>query len=142
MTVEITMGAERDYNGSVVLTTNSPASSYGLPVLRVSGRPGRRYDGIDDLGPASQMPGQIVEITCAEYVLSAVEPSCVKVFGGNDSDEAIEAARLFCSQWADGPQLYGVGVGENGERYLQTAWPAQGWADRRNGQIPYVSSGV
>ena len=60
MTVEITMGAERDYNESVVLTTNSPASSYGLPVLRVSGRPGRRYDGIDDLGPASQMPGQIV----------------------------------------------------------------------------------
>ena len=70
-------------------------------------------------------------------MLAAVEPSCVKFFGGNDSDEAIEAARLFCSQWADGPQLYGVGVGENGERYLQTAWPAQGWADRRNGQIPY-----
>ena len=78
MTVEITMGAERDYNESVVLTTDSPASSYGLPVLRVSGRPGRRYDGIDDLGPASQMPGQIVEITCAQYVLAAVEPSCVK----------------------------------------------------------------
>ena len=81
------------------LTTNSPASHYGIPALRIEGD-----DRKHDLGPRD-----------------IVSQDAATTFGGNEGTAAAvvanwansraisqkerEAARLFCAQWPDGPQV-------------------------------------
>ncbi len=84
----------------VELTTDSTASSYGIPVPRI------KADGESgDYGPADALPagpwaaGDDLSPCCgAELVLAwARQP-------GRTAEE-IQAARRFLRQWADGPQI-------------------------------------
>jgi len=71
---------------TATLMTDSPASSYGQPVLRVEGR---------DLGPADLMPA-------GEFAADVVRAWAL---GAGRSAEEREAARRFLRQWPEGPQL-------------------------------------
>ena len=76
----------------VFLTTRSPLSSYGVPVLRVEGRPGRPSG---DFGPADLVaPGA----TAAKVVVEWAEMEA-------RTEEELQAARVFLRQWPHGPQL-------------------------------------
>jgi hypothetical protein len=87
----------------LVFTTTSPASHYGIPVLRHEGC------GVClDMGPADHLPpcvpepwgGQVVaHAVCQWQPLAALEPM------------EQEAVRLFLAQWPQGPQM---AAGESG----------------------------
>lgn len=77
------------------LTTDSPASHYGIPVLRV------HDDGtfVGDYGPADILPEQIaaaggIAATAGYWVAAQANAGTIDR----------EAARAFCAQWPDGPQ--------------------------------------
>lgn len=80
---------------AVTLTTESCASHYGIPVLRV-----QHPSGDVDLGPADLAPAAEDEPagTAAALLLTIHAHRPLKA-------ETLEAARLFLSQWPDGPQL-------------------------------------
>ena len=87
--------------GRLVLTTDSPASSYGIPVLRHEGC------GCPDLGPSDPTP------------LCMYPERLVQLFGPRDTaaelvaylarlrgdEETKAAAQAFCAQWPEGPQV-------------------------------------
>jgi hypothetical protein len=82
--------------GTAVLTTASPQSHYGIPVLRIEA------DDIEsdhDYGPAdiiATVNGK--EITGASVIAGwALQPG--------RTPEETHIARLYLSQWPDGPQL-------------------------------------
>lgn len=76
--------------GTAALTTYSPLSHYGIPILRIEG------DDINgDFGPADIVHSTL---TAADVVAGwAIKPE--------RTDGEIETARLFLSQWPDGPQI-------------------------------------
>jgi hypothetical protein len=81
---------------SVRLTTLSPVSNYGFPILRVEGHPA----GDEDCGPADTVPhtedepgGTAAALVCAIHERDHL------------TGAALEAARSFLSQWPDGPQI-------------------------------------
>ena len=77
--------------GTIILTTNSPASTQGIPILKVD-----TEDTEGEFGP-SDIIGEDL-LTAAEVVVGwAKEKKRIK--------EKIEAARLFLSQWPGGPQI-------------------------------------
>lgn len=80
------------YGHTAILTTNSSASSYGVPVLRIEGK---GLDDWPDLGPADALPSGH---TAARLVVNAMDTG---FWTPND----IEAGRKFCAQWPDGPQV-------------------------------------
>ena len=74
------------------LTTQSPASHYGVPALRLEGD---GLDGLPDFGPADTLPSGI---TAAELVVRATGDG-VWTIGD------LEAAQNFCAQCPTGPQV-------------------------------------
>ena len=95
------MSAIRIYDGpsdmTVSLTTESPMSHHGVPVLRIEG------EGFEDMGPADQLPSGML---AADFVCRWAE--------GGDPDagtfaectaEGRRMARAFCAQWPAGPQI-------------------------------------
>jgi len=79
--------------GTAILTTGSPQSHYGIPVLRIEAED---VDG--DFGPADQIGNPPNVMTAAGIVAGWART-------GKHTKEEIEAARLFLSQWPDGPQI-------------------------------------
>lgn len=84
------------------LTTDSPASHYGIPALRIEG-PG--VEQWPDLGPAdvlpSKMPAAHLVVACALGQLPGGVGGTIHPM----SAEVLEAARRFLAQWPEGPQL-------------------------------------
>jgi len=85
---------------TAALTTDSPASHYGAPVLRIEG------DGADnwpDMGPADQMP---TGMYAADFVCrwaAGGDPGAGDFVVG--TEEGRKAAAAFCRQWPSGPQV-------------------------------------
>ena len=78
--------------GTCHLTTYSPQSHYGIPVLRIDGED---IDG--DFGPADIIGTAPDIIYAAEVVAGWAKET------GRTTEE-IEAARSFLRQWPEGPQ--------------------------------------
>ena len=80
----------------VTLTTYSPASHYGIPVVRFE-----KLSDYPDCGPADLWPdsmGLLDGMTCAEEIFSWGRKEC-------RTAAEVTAAKLFLSQWPEGPQL-------------------------------------
>jgi hypothetical protein len=86
------------------LTTNSPMSNYGIPVFRLA----QEFDDPDrrtDYGPTDLiMHGEAAETFGPE---PAAETIARWVEGQREAlpDEVVDAARRFCAQWPEGPQI-------------------------------------
>lgn len=86
------------------LTTDSPMSHYGIPVLRFADE----FDDqnrTNDYGPADMIEhGDAVDTfgpeTSAEFICRWVDGQCDTL-----SSSAVAAAKLFLRQWPDGPQI-------------------------------------
>lgn len=73
------------------LTTESTQSHYRIPVLR-------HCPTGDDYGPSDM-------ITCLpSYGLEPAARVVIRLSQINPTDEKTAAAKLFCSQWPDGPK--------------------------------------
>ncbi|MGD0258964.1 MAG: hypothetical protein ABSD29_03975 [Verrucomicrobiota bacterium] len=79
---------------TVLLTTYSPRSRYGIPVLRV-----RHPKGDSDLGPTDLLPKEGQSKSPAAVLLLAIHAAHPL------TGKALEGARQFLRQWPDGPQL-------------------------------------
>jgi hypothetical protein len=77
------------------LTTDSPASHYGLPVLRIDAA-----DVAGDFGPADLL-GDVDR----PETLTAAEIVAGWAMNAERNEEELEAARTFLSQWPEGPQI-------------------------------------
>lgn len=87
---------EDEAGGTAVLTTESSASHYGVPVLRIEA------DDVDgDFGPADLI-GDLDKPSTLMTAASIVAP-----WGNQPERTAAErkAARQFCAQWPEGPQV-------------------------------------
>ena len=80
---------------SVTLTTESTASHYGVPVLRV-----KHPSGNSDLGPADICPRLKKETPGTAASLLA----CIH-FTKPLTGDTLKAAQAFLAQWPDGPQI-------------------------------------
>lgn len=73
------------------MTTDSPLSHYGIPVLRITDCP-----NAGDYGPAETVGAPLVGepgISAAAFAIQQI------AFGLDEAD-----VRAFCAQWPDGPQ--------------------------------------
>lgn len=87
---------EDDQGGEARLTNQSPSSSYGIPVLRITA------DDIDgDFGPADLIDYSSI----GQGVLPAAHIVAAWAQQADRTPEELEAARLFLGQWPGGPQL-------------------------------------
>jgi hypothetical protein len=77
------------------LTTMSPQSHYGIPVLRIEG----------DEAPYDYGPADNISLLDGLLVISGAELVDAWARGEDRTEEEREAARMFLSQWPDGPQL-------------------------------------
>lgn len=82
--------------GTAHLTTESPASHYGIPVLQITAED---IDG--DFGPSNLIgdldkPDQL--LTAAQIVYAWAKTKA-------KTPKEIQAAKSFLSQWPEGPQL-------------------------------------
>jgi hypothetical protein len=82
--------------GTAILTTNSPTSHYGIPVLQITAED---VDG--DFGPANL----IGDLDHPERIITAASIVVGWAKTGKRTKEEIEAAGLFLSQWPEGPQI-------------------------------------
>ena len=82
--------------GTAILTTWSPQSHYGCPVLRIEAED---VDG--DFGPADL----IGDLDHPERIMTAASIIAGWAKTGKRTKEEIETAGLFLSQWPEGPQL-------------------------------------
>ena len=94
------------YTGSrglkAYLTTDSPASNHGVPVLRVEG-PG--VEDWPDMGPADILESGV---SAAALVCACAAGTLPPWVGGTIhtmNAKTREAARRFCEQWPKGPQI-------------------------------------
>lgn len=88
---DILISTDKD-GGTAILTTASPMSHYGIPVLRIEA------DDVDgDFGPADIIDGGM---TAASVILGWANIP-------GRTDEELRAARLYLGQWPEGPQLWG-----------------------------------
>lgn len=78
-----------------LLTTDSPASHYGIPALRIEG------EGLEDAPDCG--PADMVEIA-GQPVFAAALVALWGMARGRTKDER-EAAAAFCRQWPDGMQV-------------------------------------
>lgn len=85
---------EDQTGGTAILTTDSPQSHYGCPVLRIEAED---IDG--DFGPRDLLGDpERGFVTAAEVVAGWI--------GRGDRNESeVEAARRFLQQWPEGPQV-------------------------------------
>ena len=79
--------------GTAVLTTASPASHYGIPVLRIEA-----YDISGDFGPADIIGEPPKMFTAAEIIAGWASQN------GRTAEE-LTAARKYLAQWPEGPQI-------------------------------------
>lgn len=79
--------------GTAILTTDSPASHYGMPVLQITAED---IDG--DFGP-----GDLINL--GEMLMSAGEIVYTWAMELGRTHEEMQAARKFLSQWPEGPQI-------------------------------------
>ena len=85
-----------DKGGTAVLTTGSPMSHYGCPVLRIEAE-----DVSGDFGPAD-----LIDATSIGGSLMAAAGIVAGWASDPERTEAeIGAARMYCAQWPDGPQV-------------------------------------
>jgi hypothetical protein len=79
--------------GTATLKTNSPASHYGIPILRIDAS-----DVVGDFGPADLIATEPKPLSAAVIVAA---------WGGSPerTPEEREAARKYLCQWPNGPQL-------------------------------------
>jgi hypothetical protein len=84
---------------TVTLTTESPCSHYGIPSVRID-HPTIGPGDSNDFGPADiaprtpdEAPGTVAALVCAIHRARPL------------SGEALDGAKVFLSQWPDGPQL-------------------------------------
>ena len=92
----------KEFNqGRCFLTTDSPASSYGIPVFRIeSGIPGI-ITPETDLGPGGFIENiEGDRFPVAEIVKTSVEANVKKY-----NEEELRAAKKFLAQCPEGPQL-------------------------------------
>lgn len=113
MNILVTRDAQ---GGEAWLTTDSPASHYGCPVLRIEA------DDVDgDFGPADMIDtsGDANRIH-PERIVTAADVVAGWARSTERTPEEIEAARKFLSQWPDGPQIEPVRVrlGDLGTRHV------------------------
>ncbi|HBG38938.1 MULTISPECIES: hypothetical protein [Clostridium] len=79
--------------GTAVLTTDSPLSHYGIPVLRIEA------DDINgDFAPADLIGSPPIIITAASVIAGWAD-------NPERTPEEIAAARKYLSQWPEGPQI-------------------------------------
>jgi hypothetical protein len=84
------------------LTTESPASHYGIPALRIEGK---GCADLPDYGPSDVLPSGV---TAGAFVAECASGVLPKGFGGTIhpmTTATREAARKFCAQWPEGPQI-------------------------------------
>lgn len=88
---------ERDADATAILTTESVASHYGIPVLRIEIEAAGM---IEDYGPADlvQLPDWPQAVPAAYIVAGWAMRT------DRSADER-DAARRYCAQWPDGPQV-------------------------------------
>ena len=79
--------------GTATLSTDSPMSSYGVPVLRISSA-----DATGDFGPADAIRHRQPRVLAADIVAAWAHET-------DRTPDEIEAARLFLQQWPEGPQV-------------------------------------
>ena len=87
---------------TATLTTYSPASSYGIPALRIEG-PG--FEDYPDVGPGEMLPSGI---TAHQLVWSWAEGVSLPNDAGTwapVTEAGRDAARAFCSQNPFGPEV-------------------------------------
>lgn len=82
---------------TAALTTNSSASSYGIPVLRLAG-PGMEAT---DCGPGDIIPSGIPAALIVEYALQGVLPPGWAGELPPMDDEVQQAANRYLMQWPD-----------------------------------------
>ena len=82
--------------GTAVLTTDSPASHYGVPVLRIGAA-----DVEGDFGPADL----IGDIDRPETLATAACIVAGWAMNAERSEDERGAARAFLGQWPEGPQI-------------------------------------
>lgn len=86
----------KDQNGGTAyLTTQSPASHYGRPVLQVTAE-----DLDDDFGPGDLLGG----IEKGSFMYAADIVTCWARQSGL-TEEEMEAAKVYLRQWPEGPQV-------------------------------------
>jgi hypothetical protein len=89
----------RDADGGVAyLTTASPQSHYGIPVLRIDGAKDIPDRGID-YGPAN------VIAQTGNHMLTGASIVAGWAMDKKRTPREVEIARLYLSQWPDGPQI-------------------------------------
>jgi hypothetical protein len=76
--------------GTATLTTDSPQSHYGLPILRIESE--------GDFGPADMV----------DHIVTAADIVAGWASNPGRTAEEIGAARMFLRQWPDGPQIMKV----------------------------------
>jgi len=77
--------------GTVILTTDSPASTQGAPILKVD-----TEDLEGEFGPSDILGEDL--LTAAEFIVEWART-------GERSKAETQAAKLFLSQWPEGPQI-------------------------------------
>ena len=83
-------------------TTESSASHYGVPALRVEGK---GVEDWPDFGPSEVLGSGI---SAGAFVVACASGVLPKGFGGTIHPmckSTREAARKFCAQWPEGPQI-------------------------------------
>lgn len=85
-----------------ILTTDSPASHYGVPVLRVEGK---GVEDWPDFGPSDTLGSGFSAAALVAACATGVLPYGVGGAIHPMSPATREAARAFCRQWPNGPQI-------------------------------------
>jgi len=78
-----------------VLTTDSPASRYGTPALRIEGK------GTEDLPDYG--PGDLIPVAGQHVHAGDLVALCAMAKGRTPEEQKVAAA--FCQQWPDGMQV-------------------------------------
>jgi len=86
---DINVMTDNESGETVILTTDSPQSHSGAPVLRIEAE-----DVNGDFGPADM----VGKVTAADIIVGWAEQE-------TRTKKEIEAAQMFLTQWPDGPQL-------------------------------------
>lgn len=83
------------------LTTDSPQSHYGIPVMRVEGAAVADWP---DVGPADVLGAGITAAQIACHYADGTHPDNDGGRYSRPTKAGLAAAKAFCGQWPDGPQ--------------------------------------
>ncbi len=120
----------RDKDGGIAyLTTASPQSHYGVPVLRIEGAKDIPDRGID-YGPAD------VIVVADGRVIKGAHIIAAWAMGKKRTPQEVELARLYLSQWPDGPQVPHISAASTlGRKGGLSKSLAKSAASRENGKL-------